>query len=64
LFIETSAFESDNVNTAFEELLNAVSEVREVQIKSGKQPFGNSKACLKLNDAELNKDETNGCCGF
>ena len=28
MFVETSAFASENVETAFEQLLNAISEVR------------------------------------
>ena len=36
MFIETSAFASENVTTAFEMLLNAISEVRQRLLNSGK----------------------------
>ena len=38
----------------FEELLNAVSDIRLTMIKAGRNPLENSRACLKLNDPELN----------
>ena len=53
MFIETSAFGSDNVTTAFEELMNAVSDVRQTMIKAGKNPMEHSRAVLKLHDPEL-----------
>ena len=51
MFIETSAIAAENVSTAFEELLNAVSEVR-----STNHDQRDSKHCLKLNDPELQKE--------
>ena len=50
MFVETSAFASTNVNTAFETLLNAISDVRSKMSNNG---YMNNKKCLRLNDPEL-----------
>ena len=51
MFVETSAFASTNVTTAFETLLNAISETRQRQ--GGSYGMDKSKACLKLHDPDL-----------
>ena len=62
LFIETSAFTSSNVSTAFETLLNAINEVRQRMQATGKYNIEQQKKCLKLHDPDLEEKEA-GCCG-
>ena len=63
MFIETSAFACENVGTAFETLLNAISEVQQRLQASGNSYLNKKqKECLKLHDPELN-DTKSGCCG-
>ncbi len=53
MFIETSAFACENVNTAFESLLNAISDVQARMLANGNTSYNKSKECLKLHDPEL-----------
>ena len=63
MFVETSAFASENVETAFEQLLNAISEVRaRVQGQNGTSMQDQQKKCLRLHDPEL-EEKQQGCCG-
>ncbi len=61
-FIETSAFAQENVSSAFEQLLEAVSQVRERKQKQfGQTDIMKSNQCLRLHDPELEEKEK-GCC--
>tara|TARA_B110000305_G_C19142876_1_gene494343 strand:+ start:526 stop:714 length:189 start_codon:yes stop_codon:yes gene_type:complete len=61
MFIETSAFASENVTSAFETLLNAISEVQQKMQSQGKNNLEQSRQCLRLHDPELEEKEA-GCC--
>ena len=61
MFIETSAFASENVTSAFETLLNAISDVQQKMQSQGKNNLEQSRQCLRLHDPELEEKEA-GCC--
>ena len=63
MFVETSAFAQENVSTAFEQLLESISIVRERKLKMyGQTDLMKTNQCLKLHDPEL-ADKEKGCCG-